>query len=246
MTEIAPDIAPLPPIYTRIEQSPTATDLIDGAIQLSSYASRFEVIESAEQAAVAGEYLARNRKHVKLLDEERLEMTRGARETIERINVKFHDKIDELRGKDKIVASALTTWMQKKEAEARAVREAELRAQREAAEAAEAARTPPTDYPPPPAPLAAPARTIHGSHGSTVTFRDNWKWRITDIALVPETYLVPPEQRIQRPMMNAAVKAKAKAALAAFPPGERPGILRVRDLPGIELYNEPVPSTSTF
>jgi hypothetical protein len=242
MSEATPLEATLQPIYTRVEQHPPAVELIDGALELAGHAERFAVIESDEVAAVAGEYLARNRKHVKLLDEERLEMTSGARETIERINTKFNERINDLRAKDKTVEGALKVWMRKKEQDARAAQAAER------ARLAEAAEKAGTEVALPAAP--PPSKTLHGSHGSSVTLRDNWKWRVVDISRVPETFLVAPEERIQRTMMNSAAKAKAKSFLAAWTehhPGEAPPLkLTLAELPGIELYNEPITSTSAF
>jgi hypothetical protein len=244
MSEAQPlEATTLQPIYTRVEQHPPAVELIDGALELSGHADRFASIESKDQAAVAAEYLARNRKHVKLLDEERLEMTRGARETIERINKKFNERIDDLRSKDKIVSGALTVWIRKEEQEAREAQAAERARLVAAAEKTGTEVALPAAAPP-------PSKTLHGSHGSTVTLRDNWKWRVTNIADVPETFLVAPEERIQRTMMNSAAKAKAKAFLARWTeehPNTPPPIkLSLADLPGIELYNEPTNATSTF
>src|SRR6476661_5299880 len=106
MTEAASEAGTLPPIYTRVEQNPAAVELLDGGTELVAHAQKYAVIETDEVASVAAEYLARNRKHVKLLDAERLDMTAGARSTIERINTKFNAEIDALRAKDKLVDGA--------------------------------------------------------------------------------------------------------------------------------------------
>jgi len=80
----------------------------------------------------------------------------------------------------------------------------------------------------------APPKTIQGTYGSTSTQKDNWKYRLIDtpeqpaavsIKLVPEEYLVEPEARLNKSVLNAKARSVKKASTTA--------------VPGIEIYNEP-------
>lgn len=88
-----------------------------------------------------------------------------------------------------------------------------------------------------PAPVG---KSIRGSHGSTTGLRDNWVWRVIDtpeqpasksVQLVPEEYLLPPEERLDKKMLSAKAKSLKKASTTA--------------VPGIEFYNDPVPASRT-
>lgn len=87
---------------------------------------------------------------------------------------------------------------------------------------------------------AAIGKSIRGSHGSTTGLRDNWVWRIIDtpeqpasesVKLVPEAYLLPPEERLDKKVLTAKAKSLKKASTT--------------DVPGIEFYNDPVPASRT-
>jgi hypothetical protein len=82
---------------------------------------------------------------------------------------------------------------------------------------------------------SAPTKSIRGTYGSSTGLRDNWKYRLivtpTQTAeqsarLVPEEYLVAPEDRLDSKMLNAKAKSLKKATSTA--------------VPGIEFYNDPV------
>lgn len=83
---------------------------------------------------------------------------------------------------------------------------------------------------------APAAKSIRGSHGSSTGFRDHWKWRLINTAeqpasvsvkLVPEQYLLAPEDRIDGKVLNAiASSQKGKA-----------------NVPGIEFYNDQIPAS---
>ena len=83
-------------------------------------------------------------------------------------------------------------------------------------------------------------KSIRGSHGSTTGLRDNWVWRIIDtpeqpasesVKLVPEAYLLPPEERLDKKVLTAKAKSLKKASTT--------------DVPGIEFYNDPIPASRT-
>jgi hypothetical protein len=75
-------------------------------------------------------------------------------------------------------------------------------------------------------PTPAP-KSIRGSHGSSTSFRDHWVWRLTDITKVPDAYMLPPEDRLDRKVLNAAAQSKKDKDT----------------IPGIEIYNDPVPAS---
>jgi membrane protein involved in colicin uptake len=74
------------------------------------------------------------------------------------------------------------------------------------------------------APVAADTKTVAGKFGSKSGMRENWKYRVVDIRLVPENFLVAPDERVQKATLNALARSmKGQASVA-----------------GIEFYNEPV------
>lgn len=78
--------------------------------------------------------------------------------------------------------------------------------------------------------VSAPVETgksVRGSHGSSTGLRDNWLYRVTDISLVPELWLLPPEERLDKRAVSAHVKAKKDKTA----------------IPGIEVYNDPIPNS---
>ncbi len=70
------------------------------------------------------------------------------------------------------------------------------------------------------------SKSIRGSHGSTTGLRDNWVWKLTDISKVPSEYLLPPEERLAKSVLNAKARSIKKASTDA--------------VPGIEIYNDRV------
>jgi hypothetical protein len=77
--------------------------------------------------------------------------------------------------------------------------------------------------------MAAPAKTLATSHGSKVQLRRDWKYRVVDITKVPEEYLVPADERVQKGKLNAMAKKDKELAF----------------VPGIEFYSEDGISSST-
>lgn len=76
---------------------------------------------------------------------------------------------------------------------------------------------------------ASVSTTLRGSRGSSSGLRDNWKYRVTDISKVPEAYLVSPEDRVQRSVLNALARSqKGKASV-----------------PGVEFYNDQIIGSRT-
>lgn len=221
-------------LYTSVEDRPEAMNLIEAAEVLIGKAEKYQVIETDADAAVIGEFRARVNQHIKDLDKERLEMGDGLRSTLDKINAKFNESIRRLREKLDRADYLLRKYLadkrareeaERREAERKAREEQERRDVEQRAAEEEAAKL--GIEPPPPLPvvveaLPAVSSGLTGSFGSRVGTRENWKYRITNIKKVPETYLVPVEDRVNKSVLNALARSqKDKAAV-----------------PGIEFYNE--------
>lgn len=66
------------------------------------------------------------------------------------------------------------------------------------------------------------AQTVRTESGATSTEKMLWMWEITDATQVPEEYLIPPEERVARAKITAAVKSQG-----------------VRTIPGIRIFEKP-------
>jgi hypothetical protein len=197
-------------------------ELIEAAEVLLERAGKFAVIHDESEAALASEYRARVNQQIKDLDAERLDMGEGLRTTLAKINEKFNGPINALKAKLGAVDHAIKGYLQAQ----RALRDAAEKAAREQEEQrlieamaarreAVAAGLPPPDEPEPlPAPFIPDApRSIEGSFGSKVSTREVWKYRIVDIKKVPEQFLVPVEERVNKSALNAlarSMKGEAK------------------------------------
>lgn len=78
---------------------------------------------------------------------------------------------------------------------------------------------------------SAPSKSVRGTYGSSTGLRDNWKWRLINtpeqpaeasVKLVPDEFLVAPEDRLDSKVLNALAKSRK---------GKNPP-------PGIEFYND--------
>lgn len=75
--------------------------------------------------------------------------------------------------------------------------------------------------------VSAPTETgksILGSHGSRTGLRENWVWDLTDISQVPDMWLLPPEERLDKRAITSFVKAKKDKS----------------NIPGITPRNDPI------
>lgn len=215
-----------------IPESVRSRELIEAAEVLLERAGKFQVIQSDADAGLAAEYRARVNQQIKELDAERLDMGAGLRETLLKINARFNAPIEALKAKLGIVDLALKSYI----ANQRALAEAAERARREQEEqlrqdearrkaeydaAIEAARV--ANLPPPPEPEPAPpvvlepkpefaTKTIGGTYGSRVGTREVWKYRIVDIKKVPESFLVPVEDRVNKAALNALARSQKDKA----------------------------------
>lgn len=251
-----------PVIYTDLSQRKSAVALAEAATVLVDKAAKYDTILADADAALVAELRARVNDQIKKLDEERLEMTKGARETVAMINSKFKVHIDALQGQLTRIDRVIKDYLRRKETEAKeaerlrqeaaaklaeeqaaaqAAAEAELlKAQKaETAEDRERALTAAAQAATQvqkldkqldvtlqaPAP-AAPTK-ITGVAGSKLSNRENWTWRVTDIGKVPEAYMIPPVDRLDRKVLDALAKSQKDRA----------------NVPGIEFFNDPILAT---
>ena len=235
----------LPAIFTRAEQRARAVELFESADVIQELAIKVNPIGDEVQASKAAELRAQANQLAKDLDAERLETTSGLRSLVDWWNATFNARTLVVQGLVRSLDKALQSYMAEKARKQREEREALERAQREEQARREAeAETLGVEPPPPPPPVVVPPSQapykITGSHGASLAMRDNWKWRVTNIKKVADNLLVPPEDRIQKPVMNSLAKTKAKEYLASLPPdAEKPAVIK-DVIPGIEIYNEPV------
>lgn len=210
-----------------IPETPHSRELIEAAEALLERAGKFQVIQSDADAGLAAEYRARVNEQIKQLDAERLDMGEGLRATLAKINARFNAPIDALKEKLKMVDTAIKAYLTQQRALAEAAEKArreqeeqrrreEARRQAEIEEARRAAEA--ANLPPPPEPEPLPPAVIEpapefvterigGTYGSKVSTRDIWKYRIVDIKKVPEEFLVPVEDRVNKSALNALAKS---------------------------------------
>lgn len=203
----------MPTIYTAIIQRPAAVEAVEAMAVLAAKIDEICAIESPGEEAKAAEFRARLNQVLKNMDEQRKTMTAGARQTVDMVNGAFKPYIEKGREGLGRVDAALKRYRKK-------LREQEEEERRQAEQEAEEAGLPPS--PQPPAPLQS--RRVQGTHGSSVGTRENWRWRITDVSKIPEEYLKPPEERVQRAVVNAYVRANKDKG----------------SIPGIEIYRDDV------
>lgn len=214
-----------------LSKYPEALALVEAGLVLVEKAEKYQGVVDDTNEAVLAELRARLNGHISRVDEERLELTRPMREQQASINDAFRDPIDSMRQQLRRVDKVLRDYLLEKQRKAEAARQAALEEQRRQAEeqrrreaeAAAANRPPPAPLPPLAPPPPEPSRSVTGHYGSSTGLRDNWKWRVKDIAQVPEAFLVPPEDRCQKATLNAMARSQKDKA----------------SVPGIEFYNEP-------
>lgn len=241
----------MPRIYTDPTQSVTTVEIISDMDMLEEKLTNMPNVASDEECEIVSEYRAQFRAKAKLLDKERLAMTEGARATVKMVNEKYTAIIERAQRCTQLADNKLLPFMQERERKRRAAedaarrqREAEEEALRkEAAAKAEAerianetqdaealkaseaavreAREGLNELRRTPVPKVE-AKSVDGVLGSSTGLRKVWKYRLTDIAKVPEEYLVPPEERLNKGALNKLAKSEQDMAT----------------VPGIEFYYE--------
>ncbi len=242
----------MPKIYTAPEQSKEARELIaDLGVLEEKLGAVPDKVETEKDAEIVSEYRAQFNKRKKDLDEQRLEMTSGARETITMVNSAFKLIIERAERAVQLCDNMLKPYLaeqrrirEEAEREERERKEEERRRQeqleREAEEAKRIAqestdkaalteaekkvadaRSDVDEIRRTPA-KPKPKKSVTGSLGSKTGLRKIWKYRVVDIDKVPEEYLLPPEDRVKKGELNKIAKKDQETAF----------------VPGIEFYYE--------
>jgi len=244
-------VAAPPRIYTDPSQSQATVEIISDMDMLEDKLTNMPNVQTDEEAEVVSEYRAQFRSKAKELDKERLQMTEGARATVSMVNDKYRAIIDRAQRCTQLADNKLLPYMQererKRQAEERKRREAEAEERRvaeEARKAEEEANRIATETQDAEAlkeaedkvksaregldalkrtPVPKPEKkAVTGVLGSSTGMRKVWKYRISDFDKVPEEYLVPPEERLNKGALNRIAKADQENA----------------HVPGIEFYFE--------
>ena len=240
-----------PVIYTDPSQSEATVVIIDNMQALEVALDNMPEVKTADQAEVVSEYRAQSKKQAKSLNDERLKMTAPLREVTTNLNQKYNVHIERAERAAKLCDNLLMPYMQEqrrireeaerkererqeqeraaKQAEEDALREAQriaaetkdTAALTQAEESVNQARAKLNQLKTRPV-AATPAKSIEGALGSKTGIRKIWKYRVADISLVPEQYLVDPEDRIRKAELNAIAKKDQDNAF----------------VPGIEFYYE--------
>jgi len=241
----------MPRIYTDPSQSETTVAIIGDMDLLEDKLTNMPDVATDEEAELVSEYRAQFRAKSKQLDKERLAMTEGARATVSMVNDKFRAIIERADRCTQLADNKLLPFMRERERqrkaaedEARRQREEEAEAQRVADEAAAEAERIASETQDAEAlkdaeakvkyarsgldelrrtPIAKPEKkAVQGSLGSQTGMRKNWKYRIADFSKVPEDWLIPEADRLDKGKLNTVAKRDQENA----------------HVPGIEFYYE--------
>ena len=151
----------------------------------------------------------------KSLEEKRKEYVRPLNEYSAQIHNVFKTISDPLQKADKLTRNKVIAWQDEEDAKARKAQEAAVLKAQAAALEAEVRGDQPTGELEviPDAPLAPPKTTF--AEVGTASRKQNWKWELVDLSLVPQQYL----------MLNESLVGKVVRA-------------GTREIPGIRIYPE--------
>lgn len=241
----------MPRIYTDPSQSEKTTVIIGDMDMLEEKLVNMPNVETAEQCEVVSEYRAQFKAKARDLDTERKEMTKGARETVSMLNDKYNVIIDRAKRCTQLADNKLLPYMQERERkrvrDEAARQEAEAEERRLAKEQADAvieadrvakesqdaealagAETKVTEAREGldeirRTPVAKPAaKSVTGALGSSTGLRKVWKYKIADFSKIPDGWLIPEEDRLDKGKLNTVAKRDQENAF----------------VPGIEFYYE--------
>lgn len=241
----------MPRIYTDPSQSETTVQIVSDMDLLEDKLINMPDVKTDEECELVSEYRAQFRSKAKTLDKERMEMTKGARETVKLVNDKYRAIIERAERCTQLADNKLLPFMRERERqrqaaedEARQAREAEEAALRETKAAEEEAERIASETQDAAAlakaedvvkdaragldelrrtPVARPAaKSVEGLLGSTTGIRKNWKYRISDFSQVPDEWLIPEDERLDKGKLNTVAKRDQENAI----------------VPGIEFYYE--------
>jgi len=187
------------------------------ALNLREFAEA-RVITCNDDLKPANDDLIIIRKVKKAMEEKRKDYLKPFQDHVKETNEAYKTLMEPIEEADRITAGKMLAFdveQKRKIREAEAIEAEKLALARREAELKGGEIT--VDLTPVDKPEAVPdrIRTEMGSSGQ----RDNWKWRVTNISLVPREYL----------MANAAVLTPAAKSFKDQ-----------RTIPGIEIYNEPI------
>ena len=241
----------MPRIYTDPSQSELTVSIVNDMDTLEDKLTNMPNVATAEQAEVVSEYRAQFKAKARDLDKERKEMTAGARATVTLLNDKYNVIIARATRCTQLADNKLLPYLQEQERirlqqerERREAEEKRANAERIAKEAQEDAeriaretqdavalreaedkvkesretldqisRTPT---------VKAPKKSVTGVLGSKTGIRKVWKYRISDFSKVPDEWLIPEVERLDKGKLNTVAKRDQDNAF----------------VPGIEFYSE--------
>lgn len=243
---------PMPRIYTDPSQSEVTVGLLSDMDMLESKLENMPNVATEEQAELVSEYRAQFRAKHNALDKERLKMTEGSRATTKMVNDKYNQILDRMNRCTQLADNKLMPYMQERErlrreaeqkaadqkreeeAAAKKAKEAEDEANRVAAESQDAeelheaeskvddARDGLDALRRTPMPTPTVRKSVTGTLGSSTGMRQNWKYKISDFSKIPDEYLIPEEERLNKGALNKLAKGEQGNAF----------------VPGIEFYAE--------
>lgn len=181
------------------------------------------VIASIDDMKLATEDLSIISRLKKALKEARLNWTAPIKEQLESVDTPFKTMLDDIDRAEKTLKGLMLAYQQEIEKKRRAAEELDRQAQELARKQAEMNGGEFTvDTTPVLRPDEAPKK-VHTELGGTGT-RDNWKYEITDVGLLPREYMVP-----DTAMLNMIAKKHHDA----------------KPIPGVRFYNKPIIATYT-
>lgn len=243
---------PMPRIYTDPSQSEVTVNLLSDMDMLESKLENMPNVEDEQQAELVSEYRAQFRaKHI-ALDKERLKMTEGSRATTKMVNDKYNAILDRMNRCTQLADNKLLPYMQERERLRREAEQKRIDQEREEAAAEEARKAAEDEanriaaesqnaeelheaeakvdeardgldaLRRTPMPAPAPKKSVTGVLGSSTGMRQNWKYKISDFSKIPDEYLIPEEERLNKGVLSKMARSQQENAF----------------VPGITFYSE--------
>ena len=196
-------------VFTSYLQAPDAIEQMELAKALIESASVVVTITNEEEAAKVSEYRHQCNQAAGKLDTMRLIVTTGARQVVQAINDEFNPQIEALKSESNKAGIKVSDYLMEKQA--RASEEATVKSMEDIDRAKEGVLTAREEVN---TLTKRPEKQgqITGVMGSKTSLRGRWTWKITDIAKVPEEYLVEPDQRVLKAKLNSEASGRKENA----------------------------------
>ena len=243
----------MPRIYTDPSQSQATVAIISDMDMLEEKLINMPNVSTDEECELVSEYRAQFRAKARDLDKERKEMTSGARATVSMLNDKYNAIIGRAERCTQLADNKLLPFMQERERirqqeekERREAIEAQELAQKkerdaldeanrvaaesQSAEVLAEAETKVTEAREGldslrRTPVAKPiSKSVEGTLGSSTGLRKVWHYRISNFSQIPDEWLIPEDERLDKGKLNKIAKSDQENAFVA----------------GIEFYSEDV------